>query len=320
MPFDTVEVQVLDWGIQEPGRRPDSMNTIASAHARPVLVRDLVALTKPRITTLNLVATAAGFGLARSQPSAATFAATMVGTALVVGSANALNCYLERGVDRYMARTRNRPLPAGRLAPQVAVIFGIALAALGVPLLTFAVNPLAGLLATVALVSYVLVYTPLKQVSPAALLVGAVPGAAPPLIGWAAATGQVDPPGVALFALLFLWQVPHFLAITLYRKEDYARAGFKILPLERGETATRRALAVYQVATVLASLALVPLAGAGLVYLVAAIVLGGLTLVSARRGLRADVGPKWARSFFMSTNVYLTLLMGALMIDRYTGG
>ncbi|MGC4117452.1 MAG: heme o synthase [Myxococcales bacterium] len=293
------------------------MNALATAQARPVLVRELVALTKPRITTLNLIATAAGFGLAPAGTSAWTFAATMLGTALIVGAANGLNCYLERDLDRSMARTRNRPLPAGRLNALLALFFCIGLAFAGVPLLTFGVNPLAGLLATSALVAYVFVYTPLKQRSSVALLVGAVPGAAPPLIGWAAATGQIELPGLALFALLFLWQVPHFLAITLYRKEDYARAGFKILPVERGEASTRRRLALYQVATVATSLALVPFAGAGATYAVAAVVLGIGVLAHASRGLRASADAKWARSFFMSTNLYLTLLMAALMVDRY---
>ncbi|HEY3444722.1 MAG TPA: heme o synthase [Myxococcales bacterium] len=293
------------------------MNALATAQARPVLVRELVALTKPRITTLNLIATAAGFGLAPAGASAWTFLATMLGTALVVGSANGLNCYLERDLDRFMVRTRNRPLPAGRLSSGTALAFCIGLALVGVPLLSFGVNPLAGLLATSALIAYVFVYTPLKQRSSVALLVGAVPGAAPPLIGWAAATGRIEAPGLALFALLFLWQVPHFLAITLYRKEDYAKAGFKILPVERGEPATRRRLALYQVATVATSLTLVPFAGAGAVYAVAAVVLGVVSLVYAARGLRAAADARWARSFFMSTNLYLTLLMAALMVDRY---
>jgi len=293
------------------------MNALATTPARPFLARELVALTKPRITTLNLIATAAGFGLAPAGASAWVFAATMLGTALVVASANGLNCYLERDLDRAMARTRNRPLPAGRLSPTVGLVFSIGLALVGVPLLTFGINPLAGLLATSALVAYVFVYTPLKQRSSVALLVGAVPGAAPPLIGWAAATGRIELPGLALFALLFLWQVPHFLAITLYRKDEYARAGFKILPVERGEPATRRRLALYQAATVAASLALVPFAGAGPLYAAAAAVLGALSLAQAVRGLRAGADARWARSFFMATNLYLTVLMAALMVDRF---
>ena len=295
------------------------MNAIATAPVRPVLVRELVSLTKPRITTLNLIATAAGFGLARSGGSASGFLTTLLGTALVVGAANSLNCWLERDLDRRMARTRNRPLPAGRLSPQVALAFGLALAAVGVPLLTFGVNPLAGLLATAALVAYVLVYTPLKQHTSAALLIGALPGAAPPLIGWAAATGKIELPGLMLFALLFLWQVPHFLAITLYRLEEYAAAGFKVLAITRGEKAARRELVVYLAATVATSFLLVPTVAAHAIYLGAAVVLGVAVMAKGLKGLGRDAGKKWARSFFMSTNLYLTLLMGALMLDRFLG-
>jgi len=289
----------------------------AIASERPALARDLLELTKPRITTLNLIATAGGFGLAHSHASALTFLATLVGTGLVVGAANALNCVLERDVDRLMARTRDRPLPAGRLSAQVALFFGLGLAALGVPLLTLVVNPLAGLLATIALVGYVLVYTPLKRKSPAALLVGAVPGAVPPLLGWAAATGRIELPGLVLFGVLFLWQVPHFIAITLYRLDDYARAGFKVLPLEQGLPAARRTLVLYLAATVAASLTLVPVGAAGSIYLVCAAILGAAVLWGAFKGLRPGADAKWARSFFMSTNFYLMLLMTALMVDRF---
>ncbi|MBI5545426.1 MAG: protoheme IX farnesyltransferase [Deltaproteobacteria bacterium] len=295
------------------------MSATVSVLARPIPLRELVALTKPRITALNLVAAAAGFALARAQASAAVFGATLLGTGLVIGAANALNCYLERDLDKAMARTRNRPLAAGRIAPQAALVFGLALAAIGVPLLSFAVNPLAGLLGAAALVGYVLIYTPLKQVTSAALLVGAVPGAAPPLIGWAAATGGIDLPGVLLFVLLFFWQVPHFLAITLFRLDDYAKAGFKVFALERGERATRRELFVYAASTVATSLMFVLFGSSGLLYLTAALILGGWVLVLALRGLRANAGPLWARSFFMATNLYLTLLMGALVLDRYVG-
>ena len=294
------------------------MNALVTARVRPAGARELVALTKPRITALNLVAAAAGFGLAPEGAATAwTFAATMLGMVLVVGAANGLNCYLERDLDGLMARTRNRPLPAGRLSAGVALAFSLGLAAVGVPLLSLAVEPLAGLLATSALVAYVLVYTPLKRRSSAALLVGAVPGAAPPLIGWVAATGQVEAAGLALFALLFLWQVPHFLSIALYRQDDYARAGLKTLPAELGEPATRRRLVVYQVGTVAASLLLVPLARAGTAYAAAAVALGLASLAHAASGLRAGSGPKWARSFFLGTNLYLALLMGALMADRF---
>jgi len=288
----------------------------AAATARPLPLRDLLSLTKPNVTALNLVATAGGYWLAPAHGSSARLLWTLVGTALVVGAANALNCYLERDVDRLMARTRLRPLPAGRLEPQVALGFGLLLSAAGVGLLILFVNPLSALLAALALVAYVAVYTPMKRRSSLALLVGAVPGAAPPLIGWAAATGGLGLSGVLLFLLLFLWQVPHFLAISLYRKDEYARAGLKVLPLERGEAGTRAELLNYLFAMVATSLMLVPAGAAGGAYLVAAVPLGAWAVAHGMLGLRADAGPKWARSFFMTTNLYLLLLMGALAVDR----
>src|SRR5207249_1979750 len=177
-----------------------------------------------------------------------------------------LNQYLERDIDRLMARTRNRPLPAQRLDRRVALALGIALAALSIPILTWAGGTMTGLLAAIALTSYVLVYTPMKQVSPHALLVGAVPGAIPPLIGWTAAMGRPTLPGLALFGVLFFWQLPHFLAISIYRKEDYARAGFKVLPVVRGERVTRFAILGYTLLLAAVTLSLTPLGVAGRLY------------------------------------------------------
>jgi heme o synthase len=288
----------------------------AAASAHPLPLRDLLSLTKPGVTSLNLVATAGGYLLAPGHASAGRLLWATVGTALVVGAANTLNCYLERDVDRLMTRTRIRPLPSGRLQPHVALSFGLLLSAAGVALLSLAVHPLAGLLSALALVAYVMVYTPMKQRSSLALLVGAVPGAAPPLIGWAAATGGLGLPGVLLFLFLFLWQVPHFLAIALYRKEEYGRAGLKVLPLETGDAPARAELMRYLLAMVATSLMLVPTGAAGGVYLVAAVALGAWAIGRGALGLRKDAGTRWARSFFMTTNVYLMLMMGALAIDH----
>jgi protoheme IX farnesyltransferase len=294
------------------------MDSTITAVARPPasVARDLVALTKPRITLLNLIATAGGYWLA-PVGSLPGFVVTALGTGLVVGAANALNCYLERDLDRLMVRTRNRPLPAGRLPPSAALGFGLALAAVGIPLLSLGANPLSALLATLALIGYVLIYTPLKQRSSLALIVGAVPGAAPPLIGWAAATGGIDATGLLLFLLVFLWQIPHFLAITLFRKRDYAEAGFKILPLERGDGGTRVELVLYTLAMVANSLAFVFVGTVNALYLAVAVALGVYIGAVALRGLRADAGPKWARRFFLAINLYLTVLLGALVLDHH---
>ena len=278
---------------------------------------DLMALAKPRITTLVVFTTAIGLWLAPHGLRPITVALTLVGTVLIVAAANVLNMYLERDSDALMMRTMNRPLPAQRMEPDVALKFGIALAAVSIPLLTFAVGALPGLLASIALVSYVLLYTPMKRQTATALLVGAIPGAIPPLIGWTAATERLDLPGVLLFAVMFLWQVPHFLAITLFRKEEYARAGLVVQPNEPGgEREARANIVRYTVALVAVSLLFVPIGVARGAYLVSALVLGAVFLGYAVAGLRQSAGRRWARNLFLLSLLYLPLLFGALLLDR----
>jgi len=278
-------------------------------------LRDLVALTKPRITLMVIITTLGGLWLAPGEVPMVTILATLVATAMVVGAANTLNCWLERDSDAFMARTKNRPLPSGRLDPRWALGLGLALGAISVPVLTLVVNPLTGLLAAIALVSYVWIYTPMKQRSPAALLVGSVPGALPPLMGWTAATGELSAPGIVLFGILFLWQLPHFLAIAMFREREYTKAGIKVMPAVRGLPRTKRHAIMYAGALIPVSLMLVPLGIAGTIYLVAAAVLGTAYLVWALLGLRAEAGNRWARQLFLASLVYLPLLFAALALD-----
>jgi heme o synthase len=278
---------------------------------------DLLQLAKPRITALVVFTTAIGLWLAPRGLPWLTIALTLVGTVLIVAAANVLNMYLERDSDALMARTMNRPLPAQRMHPGIALRFGLALAAISVPLLTFAVGALPGLLASIALVSYVLLYTPMKRQTATALLVGALPGAIPPLIGWTAATERLDLPGVLLFAVMFLWQVPHFLAITLFRKEEYARAGLIVQPNEPGgEREARANIVRYTVALVGVSLLFVPIGIARGGYLAIALLLGAIFLGYALAGLRRGAGPRWARNLFLLSLLYLPLLFAALLLDR----
>jgi protoheme IX farnesyltransferase len=250
--------------------------TAASEPARGVALGDLLALAKPRITALVVFTTASGLWLAPRGLSAAGVALTLVGTVLIVAGANTLNMYLERDSDALMARTAGRPLPAGRMDPAVALRLGIGLSVLSVPLLTFAVGPLPGLLASIALVSYVLLYT-----------------------------------------LMFLWQVPHFLAITLFRKGEYARAGLVVQPNEPGgERAARANIVRYTVALVGVSLLFVPIGVAGRLYLVTALVAGAAFLGYGLLGLRENAGTRWARNLFFLSLVYLTALFAVLMVDR----
>jgi protoheme IX farnesyltransferase len=281
-------------------------------------LRDLLALTKPRITVMVLATEAAGAYLAPGHaPRNAHFVA-LTGTALIVGAANALNMWWERDVDALMSRTRNRPLPAGRLSPDVALAFGLALAVVSVPML-FMVNLATGLLGLIALLSYVAVYTPLKRQTYLALLVGAVPGAIPPLIGWAAVTGTVGLGGLLLFGVLFLWQVPHFAAIAIFRAQDYARAGMQVVSVQHGERAARQTIALYTVLLVATSLLFAPFGLGAPHYSLVAAVLGAGFLALAFRGLRPGARfatERWAKRVFAFSIVYLPALLAALLIGK----
>jgi protoheme IX farnesyltransferase len=290
------------------------------AEAAPaVRVTDLIALGKPRVTFMVLVTALGGMWLSPMKLELGPTLFALCALTLVFYSANALNMYLERDVDGLMARTRNRPLPAGRLAPDIALRAGLAAAVLSIGLLTFGVNPLTGLLASISLLLYVLVYTPWKRRSTLALLIGAVPGAAPPLLGWTAATGRIDPGALALFTVLFVWQIPHFHAISIFRREDYLRAGLKIMPGVRGVTATKVRIVLY---AALLGLATLPAYAAGLSssgYLFVAAPLSFAFLVLALDGLRNrdDVGDqRWARRVFLATLLHLPLVLFALVYFR----
>jgi heme o synthase len=278
-------------------------------------LKDLLLLAKPRLSGLVVITCAGGMWLAPGRIAPARASLAVLSIAAVVGAANALNCYLERDIDARMRRTRDRPLPAGRVEPLVALGLGILVPAFAIPTLALAAGRLTAFLALVALATYVLVYTPMKQRSTLALFVGAIPGAIPPLMGWTTVTGRIEPGGVALFALLFVWQLPHFLAISLYLAEDYARGGLKVFALIHGEDRTRFWIAVFSALLVPVSLALVPLHVAGPVYGAVAVALGAALASFALLGL-GRTGGRWARSFFLATLVYLTALFAALFVAR----
>jgi protoheme IX farnesyltransferase len=280
------------------------------------VARDLVALTKPRITVIVLVTAAGGMKVAAKAPIAGmVWLATLIGTALVVGSANALNMWWERDTDGLMQRTRNRPLPAGRLRPNEALAFGLLLGVVSLPTLFFGVNPITGLLGALALASYVLLYTPMKRHSIRALWVGAIPGAIPPLLGWTAVTGKIDAAGVALFSILFLWQIPHFLAISIFRADDYARAGLKVVPVELGERATNGMMVRYTVALLAVTLWPYFVGVGSKLYLGLAVALGAVFLALAARAYRvpADKRIGWARGVFGYSILYLVILFAVLV-------
>jgi protoheme IX farnesyltransferase len=286
-------------------------------------LRDLFALSKPRVTLLVLCTAAGGIYLAPGHLPLFKVIAAMLLTAMTVGAANTLNCYLEADSDGHMLRTRDRPLAAGRLELKSGLLMGMSLAIFSIPALTFVLNPLTGFLGLVALISYVWIYTPLKKVTPKALLVGAVPGAIPPLMGWTAVTGRLDLGGVWLFVLMFVWQLPHFLAITLYLKDDYVRGGLRVLPVMRGERVARLHLLLYTLVLIPVSLAFTPLKMAGYVYFgVAAMLDAGFlwfAISLLRKSENPVAGQRQARRVFLYSIAYLTVLFAVLLLDSGHG-
>jgi len=276
-------------------------------------LRDLLDLAKPRITSMVVFTTAMGLWLAPGGIGAVRSAVLLTATALLVGSANVLNCWYERETDGLMVRTRHRPLPSGRLEPGTALALGLVTGAIAIPVLAFAINPLTALLGAIAHATYVVVYTPLKKISPWALEVGAIPGAIPPLMGWTAATGSITLPGWFLFGILFFWQIPHFLAIAIYLEDDYRRGGFKVFSVTRGPVTAARWLAFYTVALVAVSLLAQPLHLAGVAYTAAAVALGLGFLSFARRGVTGPVEGAWARRTMLYSIAWLAVLMLSLV-------
>ena len=276
---------------------------------------DLVSLTKPRLATLVIFTTAVGILVAPGTMPLPDAIWAVFLTSLIVASGTTLNMYLERDVDALMTRTATRPLPTGRMRPSVALWFGILLLAVAVPLMAVKVNLLTLGLGLMAWTVYLYAYTPLKRRSVSAVYVGAIPGATPILMGWTAATGSIDPIALALFGILFMWQIPHFIAISMFRREEYAHAGLKVLPVEYGDRTSLWHMIGTSLGLVVATLAPVWFEVGGPLYAVTASVLAGVALVGSVWGIRMQAGPAWARGYFFGTLVYLPLLLGVLAVD-----
>jgi protoheme IX farnesyltransferase len=286
------------------------------ARPRPVSWRDYVALTKPRIMTLLLLTGAAGmFVGAQGVPDLGLLAATVVGLALACGGASALNHVLDRDIDSSMGRTSKRPVAAGRVSAELALEFGLALSALSFVLLGSVVNVLAAVLALVGNLFYVLVYTRwLKRSTPQNIVIGGAAGAVPPLVGWAAATGNLTLPALYLFLIVFFWTPPHFWALALLIKRDYEAARIPMLPVVRGDRETARQILLYTVALVALTLAPVLTGTFGPLYLVAAALLGAQFLRLAW-SLRRELTPRRASVLFHYSLAYLALLFVAMALD-----
>jgi protoheme IX farnesyltransferase len=284
---------------------------------RPSNLSDYIALTKPRLNFLVVVTSAAGYYLgAPSAIDAWRMAQAVVGTALVAGGAAVLNQVYERDTDALMRRTLSRPLPDHRVSAFDATIFGAALSLAGIALLALGANWLATLLALATIVVYLVIYTPMKRRSPASTLVGAVPGALPPLIGWAAAHGAVSTGGWTLFAIVFLWQIPHFMAIAWLYRDDYRSAGFPMLPvIEPDGRRTGRHALIFAAALLPVSLVPSFVGLSGWIYFWIALALStGLLGLSIRFATtRSEIA---ARALFFGSITYLPLIWAAMMLNH----
>jgi protoheme IX farnesyltransferase len=278
------------------------------------VVADYVELTKPKVQSLLLLTTVCTMEIA-GDPSVGLIAVTVLGGYLSAGGAGAVNHAFDRDIDALMARTADRPVPSGRVSPRAAVIYGIVLCALSFLLLSTAVNVLAASLAFTGFLGYVFVYTIwLKRRTPQNIVIGGAAGAIPPLVGWAAVTGDLTGMPIYLFAIIFFWTPPHFWALSLLMKDEYARVGVPMLPVVRGERETRKQILLYSV--LLWAVTQLPFCAGGLgdIYMVSSIVLGGMFIGGAvvlyRRADRRS-----ALRLYLFSLAYLALLFGAMVVD-----
>lgn len=279
------------------------------------LTRDYLELSKSRIVFMVLITTASGFLFAAKHVDPLLLLHTLIGTALVAAGTNALNQYVEREHDAKMHRTRTRPLPAGRITPRAALLFSWAISILGTLYLGLLVNWLTAFLGAFTLTSYIYVYTPLKRVSTLCTIIGAIPGAVPPLMGWTAATNEAGLGGWIAFAILFLWQLPHFMAISWMYRDDYARGGFAMLSVrDHDGAAVGREAILYSLALLAVSVMPWFFGLSGLAYLIGATLCGAAMLAAAVRFF-FDRGVRTARNLFMFSNLYLLTVMLLLVVD-----
>jgi len=277
------------------------------------VMRDYLELSKSRIVMMVLITTAAGYFFAAQHVDWLLLLNTLLGTALVAAGTNALNQYVERDHDAKMRRTRLRPLPDGRISPRAALLFSGGISIIGTLYLGLAVNWLTAALGAFTLISYIFIYTPLKRVSTICTLIGAIPGAIPPLMGWTAATGILGTGGWIIFAILFFWQLPHFMAISWMYRDDYARGGFAMLAVRDDDGRTTARHAVFYSFALLTVSVLPPMFGLStFVYLAGAILAGG-ALTFASFAFLASRTPIRARRLFMASNIYLIVMMALLV-------
>jgi protoheme IX farnesyltransferase len=275
-------------------------------------------LTKPRLSFLSVITAVIGYLAADPMRNFGVLVSLLIGTSLAAGGAAVLNQWLEREADAQMVRTKDRPIPSGQISPYNALMFGLGLSIFGTYLLYAGANPLAGLLTAMTIASYVLLYTPLKRLTTWNTLVGAIPGALPPLIGWAAAEGNISTLGWILFAILFLWQMPHFFAIAWTYRKDYAKGGFIMLSNadNNGAKVARQAV-IFALALVMSSLLPTLLGYASMGYAAVAMISGCYILRPAIRFLKLPERDASARQLFVASILYLPALLIPLVLDLW---
>ena len=280
-------------------------------------ISSYVDLMKPHVTVLLLGTTVAAMAIAyQGMPPLGLVLATLLGGAMAAGSANCINCYIDRDIDQIMGRTQRRSLPSGRVQPTQALIFGIALGIGSFIILTLFVNLLSALLACSAILFYIFVYTMwLKRSSAQNIVIGGAAGAVPVLVGWAAVTHTLTLPAIWLFAIIFYWTPPHFWALSLLIQKDYEKASIPMLPVVMGERETRKQILLYSLLLLAVTMILFAMHAMGYFYLLVALVLGGILIYMAIRLIR-DQSKKWARTLFWYSNCYLALIFAAMVIDR----
>ena len=289
---------------------------VTAQQQAPSLLRDMVMLTKPRIISLLLVTTVAPMFVA-GNPTWLDVFIVMLGGYLMAGGANAVNMYLDSDIDTQMSRTRLRPIPSGRMGPRAVLAFGIALATAATFLLARFTNVLTALLALAGFYFYIFVYTRwLKRTTPQNIVIGGAAGAFPPLVGWASVTGTIDLTAVYLFLIIFYWTPPHFWALALLKQRDYRRAGIPMAPLVWGERQTMLQMLWYNVILIACTLLPFTFGAFGMIYLLSALVLGGILLAGVIRILNAKEWTTPAWQVYKFSLLYLALLFVAMVVDR----
>ncbi len=280
-------------------------------------ISNYVDLMKPHVTVLLLGITAAAMAIAnRALPPPGLLTATLIGGAMAAGSANCINCYIDRDIDQIMGRTQRRSLPSGRVQPTQALIFGIVLGVGAFLVLTTFVNLLSACLACSAILFYIFVYTMgLKRTSAQNIVIGGAAGAVPVLVGWAAVTNNLSLPAIWLFAIIFYWTPPHFWALSLLIQKDYEKARIPMLPVVMGERETRKQILLYSLLLLAVTLVLFGMGAMGYFYLVSALTLGGILVYMSIRLLREKT-KSWAKTLFWYSNCYLAMIFAAMVIDR----